>query len=102
MKHYILAEDGRTPLAVDVMVWARWFDDPGKRRVANDVIGGVQVSTVFLGLDHDFTGKGPPVLWETMVFDEEQDCERYASYEDAVAGHQRLVDTVRAKQGAQP
>ncbi len=53
----------------------------------------VVVSTVFLGTDHNFTGKGPPVLFETMIFvnggDEWQD--RYTSWNDAVAGHERAV-----------
>lgn len=32
--------------------------------------GGIEVSTVFLGMDHAFLD-GPPVLWETMVFAED-------------------------------
>jgi hypothetical protein len=53
------------------------------------------VSTVFLALDHSFGKDGPPLLWETMVFRRNFSglyCERYSSYEEAVAGHQKAVE----------
>ena len=50
------------------------------------------VSTVFLGIDHSF-GEGPPILWETMIFDgpHDQFQERYTSKEEAIAGHERAM-----------
>ena len=65
--HYILDADGNPRPEPDVIKWATWFEK-GNRIVKQDQIGEVWVSTVFLGLDHDFTGKGPPILWETMTF----------------------------------
>ena len=57
----------------------------------------MQISTVFLGLDHAF-GSGPPILWETMIFggllDEFQ--ERYATKAEALAGHQQARRQVAA------
>ena len=51
------------------------------------------ISTVFLGLDHNPTGRGQPVLFETMIFggwhDEFQ--VRYRTYDEAEAGHKRAV-----------
>lgn len=86
-----------------------WFvDDPtafmGKRfetEVVED--NGAAVSTIFLGLDHNYTGKGPPVLWETMIFGIEIPSSehgydyqtRYSSREDALRGHQRAVNVAR-------
>lgn len=98
MKHWMLDEKGEPKRAEDIIEWARWLErNQDARRVAFDEIGDVHVSTVFLSIDHAFTG-GPPVLWETMVFggprDEEQ--ERYTSRADAVAGHARMVARVRA------
>jgi hypothetical protein len=50
---------------------------------------------VFLGLDHRFSGKGPPLLFETMAFEGEDwaaiDCVRYAAWEDAEIGHAAMV-----------
>jgi trimethylamine:corrinoid methyltransferase-like protein len=89
--------DGHRPvLCEDVLEWGRWFETADKR-VAIDTIGNVQVSTVFLGLDHNF-GRGEPLLFETMVFmgplNEEMD--RYPTWEAAEAGHAVMVERVRA------
>ena len=87
---YVLNEDGQPVICEDVRVWAEWFEHhPEQRIVARDAVGDdIVVSTVFLGLDHNWSG-GPPVLWETMIFggpdDEYQ--ERYTSQEAALAGH---------------
>jgi hypothetical protein len=81
------------PQEVDTMTWARWFEK-GDRTVAKTTVReGVDVSTVFLGLDHRFFGDGPPILWETMIFGGEHDQyqDRYSSLEDAKAGHERAV-----------
>lgn len=96
--HYILADDGKTPVECDLMTWARWFENRGSRVVKQDTVGDVKVSTVFLGLDHRFGVDGPPVLWETMIFGGEHDEDqwRYASYEAAVAGHAKAVELVSA------
>lgn len=57
---------------------------------------GKWVSTVWLGLDHTFSGEGPPLIFETMVFPSKGDfsetyCERYSTLEEARAGHERIV-----------
>jgi hypothetical protein len=56
------------------------------------------VSTVWLGLDHGW-GDGPPVIFETMVFERgdfsDLDMDRYATKEQAKAGHRRMVAAVR-------
>lgn len=58
-----------------------------------------RVSTVWLGLDHNY-GDGPPILFETMVFGEadwaDQDCKRYSTEAEALAGHAEMVTLVAA------
>lgn len=74
--------------------WGAFFNDTEARRVGYDKVGEARVSTVFLGIDHNFDDEGPPILFETMVFGllgEEEQQWRYASYEDAVEGHRRAV-----------
>lgn len=116
---YIL-QDGQPVLCDDLLEWARWYEDARlsraravrQTRVWADgstedlsATGEAQrednaacmVSTVFLALDHNFSGYGPPVLWETMVFggpqiDEWQ--ERYSSRADAEEGHREMVARV--------
>lgn len=91
---YILGDDGKTPIPVHFLTWASWFEHANRCLGGSD-IGGQNVSTVFLGLDHNFARKGPPILWETMIFGrwwgrgEYQ--ERHASWDAAVAGHERAM-----------
>jgi hypothetical protein len=110
---YILDDDGNPQPEPDSLKWAMWFED-GNRIVQQDHIGDAFVSTVFLGLDHRYGGDGPPILWETMVFQgtrtvkfpdgkirtfkEEQYQRRYTSRKDALRGHKRAVKFVMAKQ----
>ena len=53
------------------------------------------ISTVFLGQDHDYSGKGPPLWFETMSFDKEGgatgDQWRFPTWKDAKAGHRAIV-----------
>lgn len=86
----------------------QWGDvlknDPFSRIVArtmvHDEYGEYLVSTVWLGLDHQY-GNGPPLIFETMIFiksgegalDEEQ--WRYATEEQAMLGHAEAVTLVR-------
>ena len=98
-EHYIL--EGHEPVATDLMTWARWFEsNREQKRVALDQIGESKVSTVFLGLDHS-SGDGPPLLFETMTFGGalSDECERYTTWDEAVAGHAAMCERVRASLG---
>jgi hypothetical protein len=92
--HYIL--EGRKPRMVDLETWVKFFENID-RHVANENVGDVRVSTVFLGLDHSF-GQGPPLLFETMVFggplNEEQ--VRYSTWGEAEIGHRYMVERVKS------
>lgn len=70
------------------------------RRVADDVVGDYWISTVFLVIDHAWSEGDPPILFETMIFPkgtfDDLYCVRYATWEEAVAGHQRTVADVVA------
>ena len=67
-----------------------------RRRVGLDQVGDKTVSTVFLMLDVNWGG-GEPLVFETMVFDEDRshDLRRYATYAEAVAGHRETVAQLR-------
>lgn len=61
------------------------------------------VSTVWLGLNHNFTA-GTPIIFETMVFDENSetqgenmDVERYSTEEEAIEGHKRMFEKWNSK-----
>lgn len=94
---YILDADHNPVPIKDVAEWARLTQDMGfhHRRVAVTALdGGVHVSTVFLGVDHNhapsFGRKTAPILFETMIFGGKHDQEqwRYATWAEALAGHE--------------
>lgn len=83
--------DGHTPVAcLSYLGIERALLDKEANRVAYTDVPDGYVSTVFLGIDHNHMGDGPPILFETMVFgcgpwDNYQ--ERYATWDEAEAGH---------------
>ena len=101
-KWYIL-DNNHKPVHKPVLESAKWMEDNPKRKTVGydeltDLNGDeVRVSTVFLGLDHAYGG-GKPILWETMIFGGENDQayqERYASYEQAIEGHQKAINFIK-------
>lgn len=97
---YILSKDGTTPVVAEggLLEWATWKENNREASiVAKDHIGNATVSTIFLGLDHNWSLDGPPILWETMVFggplDGEQDrCSGLR--QDALHMHEMMVARV--------
>lgn len=87
---YIL-KDKKVVACHDLLEWAKWFET-ADRHVADENVGKYRISTVFLGIDHNFLG-GEPILFETMVFsdDEDGDEERYSTWEEAEKGHKKMV-----------
>lgn len=98
---YILS--GTRPVkCLDVIAWSEWMTSANRivdrTSLADPDYGEVVVSTVFLGIDHNY-GFGKPQLFETMVFGGELDqlmLDRYSTWEEAEAGHEKAVRTVAA------
>lgn len=99
--------EGKVPIDCEMLEWATWFETAKEERiVGKTIVGMFKVSTVFMGLCHQFSGDGPPILFETMVFSTELDEEgrtvearefehlfwRGVSWEDAAWNH---LETVR-------
>lgn len=117
LKHrrYILM--GHIPIpCYSLLQWAEWMQNSDRRvklhkvkqrvRLEDGVVEmqQVNVSTVFLGIDHGFLGDAPPILFESMIFggwaDEYQI--RYCTWADAVEGHYELLNKVRLECGLLP
>lgn len=109
--YYIL--EGHKPKAVDSMTWGEWFATAERHVRKTDIkvpawkfgLGKllkikkwelVNISTVFVGIDHRFDVGGPPLLFETMVFGGEYDqyTERYSTWDEAEEGHKEIVRRV--------
>ncbi len=67
IQYYIL--DGTEVVTASLKEHARWLRNDGWRRfIKRTDIGDFWVSTVFLGLDHNYLDTGPSLVFETMVF----------------------------------
>ena len=94
-KHYILKDI--KPIEVDLFTWGKWVEESKERIIKQETLeNGKRISTVFLGLDHSFNSD-KILLFETMVFPDEKtfselDMNRYSTYEEAIKGHQEMVD----------
>jgi hypothetical protein len=55
--HYILDDQRNVVEVEDVVEWARWMEESENCFVAKTKVGESRVSTVFIGLDHNF-GQG--------------------------------------------
>jgi hypothetical protein len=97
---YILEGKKVVPVAT-LEEWARGMAGVERHVAFTEIAPGLVVSTIFLGVDHRHTifGKGPPLLFETMVFKdgEGEDQERYSTWEEAEAGHARFVADQRRR-----
>ncbi|WP_052764133.1 hypothetical protein [Microvirga massiliensis] len=103
--YWILIDKVPRPLANDepsLLQWAEWHQSFENRVVAKTKVGpDIEVSTVFLGLDHGFMD-GPPLLFETMVFADDDHpengyVERYSTWEQAERGHAATVERLRPR-----
>jgi hypothetical protein len=96
----ILRYYGRDGMPITLEQWATRTEET--KRVAQDDVatpGGrlLWVSTVWLGIDMGFN-YGPPLIFETMVFEHgaaDELCHRYATEDDALAGHAEIVHAAR-------
>lgn len=100
-ENYILGENHEI-VPCDLMTWARWLEeDRDCHRVGLDIVNGWRVSTVFLGLDHRFGDYGPPIVFETMVFKEEdqasQYMRQYCTWDEAKKGHDETVEMAKVE-----
>lgn len=67
---YIL-DDNDNPVARPLLEAARWLEENRDRKIVKRThVDGYRISSVFLGLDHSFSGDTPE-LWETMIFIED-------------------------------
>ncbi len=58
--------DKKVVVEPDIMKWAKWYETPKSRIVAQARSSDTLVSTVFLAVDHGYGDK--PLWFETMIF----------------------------------
>lgn len=98
MDHWVL--DGHDAVPATLEEWSHWFGKVKNERVVRQdtLTGNVRVSTVFLGIDHGWGVS--PLIFETMVFTDDKDdhweqyTRRYATWDEAEAGHYATVAAI--------
>lgn len=93
-----ILDANKVPKPVTMFEWLKWRSKTPNPRVRSDVIfDEVQVSTIFLGLNHNMLGQGPPLLFETMVFGGEHHYHlvRCSTWAQAVKQHENVVAMIK-------
>lgn len=92
--NYILVDRVPTPCD-DVLAWAMWYGK-ADRTVRKSKINGVEVSTVFLGMNYGFM-PGERIFFETMVFGGQFDANiwRCETWDQAEAQHKKVCELVK-------
>lgn len=85
--------------------WAEKFSDHDYQILKKSTVWEVdefcpiiEVSTVWLGIDHNYSLDGPPLIFETMVFGNismDNECWRWSTESEAIVGHEAVVKIVR-------
>jgi hypothetical protein len=100
-RRYVLDDHDNPIPEDDPVAWTAFMENVERRRVAFDEAGKWTVSTVFMGMDHDVVGAGPPVLWKTMVYGPPPwggfSC-WYSNRWKALSYHDQLAEAVRRGQ----
>jgi len=95
MNYYILKD--KKIKSVDQETWGFWMEEQfelkekSERILKKNRIGTFEVSTVFLGINHNFLNPNDPILFETMIFPECKYCVRSRTYDDALKEHEIAV-----------
>jgi hypothetical protein len=86
-RYYALDANGE-PTPANILQWGQILENHENQVVAQDVTPRGQLSTVFLGLDHAWSG--PPMIYETALFPQIGSAEilmHYSTPAQARAGH---------------
>ena len=70
------------------------------KHVGYNLVDGHRVSTVWLGINHNWAEFGKPLVFETMVFEDDKTgqeiyMDRYSTWDEAVEGHQKAIQWVK-------
>lgn len=99
MKYYKLVD--KEVVECNYFEWAEQLATKAGE-VAMNIVGRYRVVTLFLGRNHQFELGKPPLLFETLIFnldEEELDdvYNRYSTYEEAEIGHQYAVISTKLR-----
>jgi len=104
MSEFYKLDENKNAIPCSLEEWANQLEEMrmnNKKHVSEEMVGNYWVSTVWLGLNHQF-GFGRPLLFETMVFDHDPNSNRneiymnrYSTWQEAEEGHKKAVKWVK-------
>jgi hypothetical protein len=105
---FAILHHGSVVLCSNRSKWVDWMKEAhaaGTLIIAQDAVEEFQVATIFLGIDFNEGGIGPPLWFETVVFrrstdgslglQTKSDAFRYRTAVDAFVGHVAVCQEVR-------
>lgn len=101
---YFKLDENKNAVPCSHMEWAEQQREDMRgsntKHIAQETVDDKWVSTVWLGLNHNWFDIGPPLIFETMVFEHKDYghqiyCERYSTWQQAEEGHKRAVKWVK-------
>ncbi len=100
MGRYYILREGMVVEEPDYVKWAQWYENTPEqdRRIACTKVKYGTVATVFLAMNMTLSQSNPPLLFETRVQGGwlDGEWERFATLEEAKAGHEVWVARVGA------
>jgi hypothetical protein len=104
-----ILDNGLVIACPDQAEWVKWVRKSlsnGEHWIVEDNIEGFYISTEFLGINHNVTGTGPPLWFETMVFRESAKGNlgvkitygtvQYSTMTEALTGHVLICEKVKS------
>lgn len=94
-------DENKNAIPCSVEEWARQIEEMRKNKtkhVAYESIGHIDISTVWLGLSHQWMPRAKPLIFETMVFNKSGHdiyCERHSTWQEAEEGHKQAIEWVK-------
>ena len=87
---------------IDILEMGSLHENPNYRCVKQEKVGNYFVSTIWLGMNINFFKERPPIIFETMIYNEEAEeidgyTERYSTEEEAIKGHEVAVQLCKDK-----
>ena len=101
-KDKFILDENNNAIPANLMEWGEFYKNKKRCRVKRDIINGMLISTIFLGIDNNFyldDEDHKPHIFETMVFKEgsylENYCDRCSTWQEAEECHKKAVQWVK-------
>lgn len=98
---YYKLDENKNVVPSSLIEWEEFIENrlpTNYKHVGDDMINGKRVSTVFIGLCHNFDPHSNiPIVFETMVFNKKHGIyqDRYSTWQEAEKGHQKAIQWVK-------